>query len=215
MYRFFIIVLALVGLAACAVPDPDLPPSRAAKPAVTEPTDISFYASRTDGSRTLAPVDVTLFDPGLLRQRVTYETEHPAGTIVVDTANYHLYLVEGDGRALRYGVAIGRSGMAWTGEGHIARRAAWPTWTPPPEMIARDPVLARHANGMRGGPHNPLGARALYIYQGDRDTMIRVHGTNAPPSIGTASSSGCFRMLNQDVVDLFSRVPVGARIIVN
>jgi lipoprotein-anchoring transpeptidase ErfK/SrfK len=209
MLRFATALAALLVLGAC-VPDHMIDPARRA----ALPTDPVHYASRADGSRTLAPVDVSIFDPGLLRQRVGYATEEVPGTVIIDTANFHLYLVEGNGWALRYGVAIGREGFGWTGEGNIGRRAHWPTWTPPPEMIARDPSLAPHADGMKGGPNNPLGARALYVYQGERDTLIRVHGTNAPTSIGHKASSGCFRMLNQDVIDLFNRVPPGAKIIV-
>ncbi len=162
----------------------------------------------------LDAVEIVNFDPGLLRQRVGYRTEEAPGTIIIDTANYHLYFIEGNGWAMRYGVAIGREGFGWTGTGHIARRAHWPKWTPPPEMITREPHLEKYAEGMPGGTRNPLGARALYVYQGNRDTLIRVHGTNTPNSIGRQASSGCFRMLNQDVIDLFNRVPEGAKIIV-
>lgn len=203
-------VLALFLVVGACVPDEMLPPAQRS----AQPTDPIHYASRADGSRTLAPVDVALFNPSLLRQRVGYATEEAPGTVIVDTANYHLYLVEENGWALRYGVAIGREGFGWTGVGYIARRAAWPTWTPPPEMIERDPSLAAFEDGMPGGARNPLGARALYVYQNGHDTLIRIHGTNTPTSIGHKASSGCFRMLNQDVVDLFSRVPDGAKIIV-
>lgn len=209
MPRRIFAMVAVLALGAC-VPAHMIPPAQRA----AQPTDPAFYASRADGGLTLAPVDVERFNPGLLRQRVGYATDQPPGTILIDTENFHLYLVEGEGWAMRYGVAIGRDGFGWTGTGQIARRATWPKWTPPPEMIDRDPALARYEDGMPGGPNNPLGARALYVYQDGRDTLIRVHGTNAPFSIGHKASSGCFRMLNQDVVDLFNRVPPGARIIV-
>ncbi|QHQ37251.1 L,D-transpeptidase family protein [Algicella marina] len=179
-----------------------------------EPTDVSYYAARQDGNRALRAVDVVNFHPSLLRQRVGYRTDEAPGTVIIDTKRFHLYLVEGDGWALRYGVAIGREGFGWTGEGVISRRAQWPRWTPPPEMIERQPELAQFEQGMPGGPKNPLGARALYVYQNGRDTLIRVHGTNTPNSIGRRASSGCFRMLNQDVIDLYNRVPDGAKIIV-
>jgi lipoprotein-anchoring transpeptidase ErfK/SrfK len=159
-------------------------------------------------------VDVAKFDPKYLRQEVSWEGPDAPGTIVIDTATRHLYLVEDGGTATRYGVAIGREGFGWTGEGRIGRRAHWPRWTPPPEMIKRDPKLAEWKGGMPGGPRNPLGARALYIYFGDNDSQYRVHGTNEPFSIGRAASSGCFRMLNQDVIDLYARVENGARIVV-
>ncbi len=207
--RSVVFVALILGLAGCLPPE-FLPPED--RP--PELTDPSFYAARKDGRRALTAVDVLAFNPELLRQRVGYRTDEAPGTVIVDTANYHLYLVEGDGRAMRYGVAIGREGFGWTGEGVIARRAHWPKWTPPAEMIERQPELAPFAEGMPGGPRNPLGARALYVYQDGRDTLIRVHGTNSPRSIGSAASSGCFRMLNQDVIDLFNRVPEGAKIIV-
>ncbi|MEM9812595.1 MAG: L,D-transpeptidase [Pseudomonadota bacterium] len=197
-------LLLVLGLSGCVDPAPPAP----------EPTPPEFYAARQDAGRTLSAVDILSYDPSLRRQRVRLETTEAPGTILIDTSNYHLYLVEADGWAMRYGVAIGREGFGWTGAGRIARRAAWPRWTPPPEMIAREPALAKFESGMPGGPRNPLGARALYVYQGARDTLIRVHGTNAPLSIGTRASSGCFRMLNQDVIDLYARVPDGAKIIV-
>ncbi|MEO0912032.1 MAG: L,D-transpeptidase [Pseudomonadota bacterium] len=200
---------ALFVLCGCLPPD-ILPPEQR-QPELTDP---AFYAARQDGRQALRAVDVLAFQPGLLRQRVGYRTDEAPGTVIIDTANYHLYFIEGDGWALRYGVAIGREGFGWTGEGVIARRAQWPRWTPPPEMIERQPELEEFAEGMPGGPKNPLGARALYVYQNGRDTLIRVHGTNAPRSIGHQASSGCFRMLNQDVIDLFDRVPDGAKIIV-
>lgn len=195
--------MALILVAGCAVETP--------QPVPTEP---EFYAARMDGNVALQAIALERFHPELLRQRVPFASTEAPGTIIVDTRTRHLYLIEPDGWAIRYGVAIGREGFGWKGQGTIARRARWPRWTPPAEMIARDPSLAAHADGMPGGPNNPLGARALYIYQGDRDTLIRVHGTNAPGSIGHAASSGCFRMLNQDVIDLYGRVPDGAKIIV-
>ena len=154
------------------------------------------------------------FHPALLRNEVEYPTDQPPGTIVIDTKGPFLYFVEGEGRATRYGIAIGREGFGWTGTGTIARTARWPSWTPPPEMIARDPSLAQWSGGMPGGLNNPLGARALYIYFGGRDSGYRIHGTNQPNSIGWAASSGCFRMLNQDVVNLYDRTPRGARVLV-
>ena len=209
MFRSLCVLCLFLVVSAC-VPDEMLPPAQR----TAQLTDPIHYTSRADGSRTLAPVDVAVFDPNLLRQRVGYETAEAPGTVIIDTANHHLYFVEGEGWALRYGVAIGREGFGWTGVGHVARRAAWPTWTPPAEMIAREPHLAKFKTGMPGGPNNPLGARALYIYQGNHDTLIRIHGTNSPTSIGHNASSGCFRMLNQDVIDLFARVPDGAKVIV-
>lgn len=192
---------------------PDVDAGHAASVEAT-PVDPAVYAARQDGARMLAAIDVAAFHPALLRNRVAFVTEEAPGTIVVDTKGPFLYLVEPDGMAMRYGVAIGRAGFGWTGEGVIARTARWPTWTPPPAMIKRDPSLSKWSKGMPGGPQNPLGARALYIYFGGHDSGYRIHGTNHPESIGYAASSGCFRMLNQDVVDLYERVAPGARVVV-
>ncbi len=152
--------------------------------------------------------------PELRRQEVTYDTRHPAGTVVVDTPARRLYYVLGDGRAMRYGVGVGRQGLALKGDAYIGRKAEWPSWTPTANMMRRDPRNLKFAAGMPGGPSNPLGARALYLYRGGNDTMFRLHGTNQPQSIGHAMSSGCIRMLNHDIIDLYSRVPVGSKVVV-
>ena len=143
----------------------------------------------------------------LRRQVVNYSTREAPGTIIIDTPNTYLYLVLGNGQAMRYGIGIGRDGFTWSGTQTITRKAEWPAWTPPPEMIARQPYLPRH---MAGGPGNPLGARAMYL----GGTIYRIHGTNAPETIGTRVSSGCLRLTNQDVSDLYSRVSVGTKVIV-
>ena len=145
--------------------------------------------------------------PQFKRQLVNYETREPAGTIVIDTSNTFLYLVLGDGKALRYGIGVGREGFAWAGAERISRMAEWPDWHPPGEMIERQPYLPRF---MAGGEGNPLGARALYLGK----TLYRIHGTNQPSTIGTFVSSGCIRLVNQDIEDLYSRVQVGARVVV-
>src|SRR5882757_9387671 len=141
------------------------------------------------------------------RQVVDYRTAEAPGTIIIDTPNTHLYLVLGNGRAMRYGIGVGRDGFTWSGTQTITRKAEWPAWTPPPEMIQRQPYLPRH---MAGGPGNPLGARAMYL----GGTIYRIHGTNAPETIGTHVSSGCLRLTNEDVTDLYSRVNVGTKVIV-
>jgi lipoprotein-anchoring transpeptidase ErfK/SrfK len=141
------------------------------------------------------------------RQTVSYATREAPGTIIIDTPNTYLYLVLGNGQAMRYGIGIGRDGFTWSGTQTITRKAEWPAWTPPPEMIARQPYLPRH---MAGGPGNPLGARAMYL----GGTIYRIHGTNAPETIGTRVSSGCLRLTNEDVRDLYSRVSVGTKVIV-
>jgi lipoprotein-anchoring transpeptidase ErfK/SrfK len=145
--------------------------------------------------------------PQFQRQMVFFRTNEPPGTIVVSTSERFLYLVQGNGRALRYGIGVGREGFQWQGLLKISRKQEWPDWTPPPEMIARQPYLPRF---MAGGPGNPLGARALYLGA----TVYRIHGTNMPQTIGSAVSSGCFRLVNNDVVDLFERVPVGTKVVV-
>jgi lipoprotein-anchoring transpeptidase ErfK/SrfK len=149
-----------------------------------------------------------------LPQLVSYSTSEPPGTIIVDTDNRFLYFVLGSNLAKRYGVGVGREGFGWSGTATIKRKVEWPTWYPPKQMIARDREAARWRRGMPGGPRNPLGARAFYLFQGEADTLYRIHGTRDPKSIGKAVSSGCIRMLNADVVELFDRVPLGTRVIV-
>jgi len=144
----------------------------------------------------------------LRRQVVFYRTSEAPGTIIVQTSERFLYVVQGNNRALRYGIGVGRDGFQWSGLLRITRKAEWPDWNPPPEMIARQPYLPRF---MAGGPGNPLGARALYL----GDTVYRIHGTNQPQTIGQSISSGCFRLVNSDVIDLYDRVPVGTKVIVH
>jgi lipoprotein-anchoring transpeptidase ErfK/SrfK len=141
------------------------------------------------------------------RQIVAYNGSEAAGTVIIDTPNTYLYLVMGGGKALRYGIGVGRDGFRWSGVQHITKKAEWPDWTPPAEMIARQPYLPRF---MAGGPTNPLGARAMYL----GNTVYRIHGTNAPSTIGQRVSSGCIRLTNEDVTDLASRVNVGTKVIV-
>ena len=144
-------------------------------------------------------------DPQYQRQEVTFTGAQRPGTIVIDTPAKHLYLVQPGHRAIRYGIGVGRPGFAWNGLKTVSRKAEWPDWTPPPEMLARRPDLPRH---MEGGPGNPLGARALYL----GSSLYRIHGTNEPHTIGQSVSSGCIRMMNEDVTDLYERVPVGTRV---
>jgi len=147
------------------------------------------------------------FDPKFEKQMVDYSGKESAGTIVIDTPNKFLYLVEGNGKALRYGVGVGKPGFAWAGVKTITAKKEWPDWTPPAEMLVRRPDLPRH---MEGGPENPLGARAMYL----GSSLYRIHGSNEPWTIGTNVSSGCIRMRNQDVIDLYGRVNVGAKVVV-
>ena len=167
------------------------------------------YAQRPDvGDQPgLLADDAVELDPQFKKTAVLYRTNEAPGTIIVVTAERHLYLVQGGGRALRYGIGVGREGFTWQGLVNITQKKEWPDWTPPPEMIQRQPYLPRF---MAGGPGNPLGARALYLGA----TVYRIHGTNAPQTIGTAVSSGCFRLVNADVTDLYGRVPLGTKVII-
>jgi lipoprotein-anchoring transpeptidase ErfK/SrfK len=154
------------------------------------------------------------------RTVVAYDSGEAPGTILVDPRSHYLYFINGDGSAIRYGVGVGRSGFGWSGVANVRTKQAWPDWYPPKEMLERQPDLAAKMQdlqsgiGMPGGPGNPLGARALYLWQGNKDTLYRIHGTVEPWTIGKSVSSGCIRMINQDVIDLYDRVPVGAKVIV-
>ena len=153
-------------------------------------------------------------NPKYAPQRVVLRGYEP-GTVVVDPHNKFLYLIEEPGVARRYGVGVGRAGLAWKGRAEVGRKAKWPRWTPTKNMIRREPhKYAQYADGVPGGPGNPLGARALYLYRNGRDTMYRIHGTNEPSTIGRAVSNGCIRMLNDHAKDLYNRVPVGAQVVV-
>jgi len=177
----------------------------------------AMYGEIYDGGYVIPAVPYQKIDPRFYRQRVVDPTGQPPGTIVVDTPSRFLYLVESGGTAMRYGVGIGREGFAWQGTGVIQWRQKWPKWTPPDEMIARKPELAEYSadnGGMPPGLENPLGARALYIFQNGEDTLYRLHGSAEWNSIGKAVSSGCVRLLNQDIIDLYERVPNKARVLV-
>jgi lipoprotein-anchoring transpeptidase ErfK/SrfK len=170
------------------------PPVQSAPPVQARPSDDDEGTVREMPAR-------------LKRQVVNYATREAPGTIIIDTPNTYLYYVLGGGQAIRYGIGVGRDGFTWSGVQTITRKAEWPNWTPPAEMIARQPYLPRY---MAGGPGNPLGARAMYL----GGTIYRIHGTNAPQTIGTHVSSGCLRLTNEDVTDLYSRVNVGTKVIV-
>ncbi|MES2752599.1 MAG: L,D-transpeptidase [Pseudomonadota bacterium] len=177
-----------------------MPPSRGGLP----PMDPQNAMRQGDVSIEPGRPDV---DPKFEKQVVEYDGRHAPGTLVVDTPNKFLYLVQGNGRALRYGIGVGKPGFTWSGVKQISAKKEWPAWTPPPEMLRRRPDLPRH---MEGGPENPLGARAMYL----GSTLYRIHGSNEPWTIGTAVSSGCIRMRNEDVIDLYGRVNVGTRVVV-
>jgi lipoprotein-anchoring transpeptidase ErfK/SrfK len=196
---------ALLCLISAQVPAQQLP----AQPAPVDSPPVFQY-----------PVTAPDVDPGIdhgnsddnlpdefKRQLVFYRSLQPPGTIIIDTQERHLYLIQDDTHALRYGIGVGRDGFTWQGLLQVTRKSEWPDWRPPPEMIERQPYLPRF---MAGGPGNPLGARAMYL----GNTVYRIHGTNAPETIGQAVSSGCFRLVNDDVIDLYDRVPVGTKVIV-
>jgi lipoprotein-anchoring transpeptidase ErfK/SrfK len=158
--------------------------------------------------------------PAFVRTEVAYETAEAPGTLIIDPQSRYLYLVQGNGWATRYGVGVGRSGFGWSGTATVGDKQEWPDWYPPKEMLARQPELLDAMSdlqggiGMPGGPGNPLGARALYLWQGRKDTLYRIHGTVEPWTIGTSVSSGCIRMINQDVIDLYAQTPIGTKVIV-
>ncbi|WP_029058770.1 L,D-transpeptidase [Stappia stellulata] len=215
--RALITGAAGLALAGCTTgtarrPAPGTAPV-AGRPAI-DPYYRAMYAAMPQEKFPIPAVDLRKLDPVYFRQVVDYPTQERPGTLVVDTPNRFLYLVMENGQALRYGVGIGRAGFSWGGRARIAYKRAWPTWTPPAEMIERQPELEKYRNGMEPGLQNPLGARALYIFEGGRDTIYRVHGTMEVWSIGKAVSSGCVRLLNQDIIDLAARVPNNAPIIV-
>lgn len=196
-------------LAGCATP----PPAKIAEPVVPTPL---MYAAVEDNGFQIAAVNVQTLDPKFVRQQVATPSHlrQYAGMIVVDPTNKFLYLVREDGTSMRYGIGVGRAGFSWSGEAVIKAKREWPKWFPPKEMQERDPETAKYADGMDGGPRNPLGARALYLYQGNVDTLYRLHGTSDPRSIGRSVSSGCVRLMNQDIIDLYNRVPLDTKVIV-
>jgi lipoprotein-anchoring transpeptidase ErfK/SrfK len=180
----------------------------------------TLYAPVNGEPFAVPAVRLSEINPQYLRKRVYIETVEAPGTIIISAQDRFLYFVEGGGRAIRYGVGVGRQGFAWSGVAAVKNKQEWPDWYPPKEMIARQAELRRQLSelqsglGMPGGPHNPLGARAMYLWQGNKDTLYRIHGTFEPWTIGQKVSSGCIRMINQDVIDLYERVPLGAKVVV-
>jgi lipoprotein-anchoring transpeptidase ErfK/SrfK len=197
---------------------PERPEPRYHPPSVDDPA--AMYGPVQDEPFPVPRVKLSIIRPEFMRQFVAYDLGAEAGSLVIDPAAHHLYFVQGDGTAVRYGVGVGRSGFGWAGEATIRFKRPWPDWYPPPEMLERQPELAEKMQqlqsgiGMPGGPGNPLGARAMYLWQGNKDTLYRVHGTVEPWTIGKSVSSGCIRMINQDAIDLYDRVAVGARVVV-
>ena len=180
-----------------------------------DPYYAAMYGPMPNERFPLPATEIRNVDPRFYRQQVDYHRSERAGTIVVDTQNRFLYLVQENGKAMRYGIGVGRAGLEFSGTARVARKAEWPTWTPTQDMIAREPERnAQWAGGMPPGLDNPLGARALYLFEGNRDTLYRIHGTTEPWSIGLAVSSGCIRMFNQDIIDLYGRVAIDTEVVV-
>ncbi|MCP4382779.1 MAG: L,D-transpeptidase [Hyphomicrobiales bacterium] len=215
------VILGGLILAGCA----SVPTSGSGEP--VDPLTVAAYAPPQNEPFRVPAVRVSKVDSQYLRQTVpTPPTiSEPAGTIVVDPYGKFLYLVQDSGQSLRYGIGVGRQGFSWAGKATIQEKQAWPKWFPPQEMQERDRFAARFPDGMRGGPRNPLGSRALYLYEGKcngkntrteacKDTLYRLHGTYEQDSIGQAVSSGCIRLFQQDIIDLYERVPLGTRVVV-
>jgi lipoprotein-anchoring transpeptidase ErfK/SrfK len=172
------------------------------------------YATKRDAGYQLPEIPVSRVPQKYHRQIVRYRTDEKPGTVIVDTKDKFLYYVMPEGKAMRYGIGVGREGFEWNGSTRVAMKREWPTWTPPSEMIKRQPELAKWRGGQPGGLSNPLGARALYLFNKGGDTGYRLHGTPEWNSIGRAMSSGCVRLINQDIIDLYNRVEIGAKVIV-
>jgi lipoprotein-anchoring transpeptidase ErfK/SrfK len=172
------------------------------------------YGPVPDEQFPIPAVDVKKVDPKYYRRTVRYDGKEAPGTIIVDPGNYFVYRVEEEGTATRYGANVGRSGFLWSGNAYIGRKAEWPTWTPTPDQIGRDPSLVKYAGGMAPGIDNPLGARVLYLYQDGVYTLYTIYSTVLAQSIGTGVSSGCIGLLSQDMIDLYSRTPVGTNVVV-
>ena len=181
-----------------------------------DPSYVAMYGAITTEPFPVPAVDISQIDPRFLRQEVAFRTSEQPGTVVVDPNERFAYLVMANGRALRYGVGVGKEeGFNFRGNAIIARKAVWPRWTPTPDMIRREPErYGKYAGGLPGGENNPLGPRALYLYKNGVDTLYRLHGTTEPWTIGTMVSSGCVRFINQDIIDLYRRVPTGSKVVV-
>lgn len=195
--------LGALGLGGCATSDTmSLTEARA------------LYGPVADKKFPIPQVDVTKVNPKYFRKTVRYETKEEPGTIIVDPSNFYVYRIEGEGAATRYGANVGREGFLWHGEAYVGRKAEWPVWTPPKEMIKRQPEAAKYAGGMPGGLDNPLGARTLYLYQNGKYTLYTIYSTIDPETIGSGITSGCTGLLTQDMIDLYDRTPVKTKVIV-
>lgn len=206
--------LAALALTGCSTTGNTGRQALANAPAPVPQQYLDMYAAQPFERFPLPAADISKLDPQYWRQEVADPTGENPGTVVVDTGNRFLYLVGENGRAMRYGVGIGRDGFAWSGRAKIQYKREWPTWTPPSEMITRQPELEQYRRGMEPSLTNPLGARALYLFQNGEDTLYRLHGNGDVLSIGKAVSSGCVRLLQQDIIDLYNRVPSGSPVLV-
>ena len=195
--------LGTLGLAGCATTD-----------GMSSAELAALYGQAPDKKFPIPAADISKVDPKYYRRTLRYDTKEAPGTIIVDPGNYYVYRIEGDGNATRYGANVGREGFLWSGDAYVGRKAEWPTWTPPKEMIARQPEAAKYARGMPGGPENPLGARTLYLYQKGKYTLYTIYSTSAPETIGTNLTSGCTGLLTQDMIDLYSRTSVNTKVVV-
>lgn len=195
--------LGALGLGGCATTD-----------SLSSAEVAALYGPVADKKFPIPAADVSKVDPKYYRRTVRHDSKEAPGTIIVDPANYFVYRVEGDGNATRYGANVGREGFLWSGDAYVGRKAEWPVWTPPKEMIKRQPEAAKYAGGMPGGPDNPLGARTLYLYQNGKYTLYTIYSSSDPDTIGTNLTSGCTGLLTQDMMDLYSRTPVNTKVIV-
>jgi lipoprotein-anchoring transpeptidase ErfK/SrfK len=209
----FLFALAL-ATSACTDAAMMTPAAQPVVAAVGDTDPVQVYAARQDNGINLPGLPVDKIPSEFQRQVVDYPSDQAPNTVIIDPSQRHLYLVLGHDKALRYGIAVGRDGFLWSGEALVATRKPWPTWTPPKEMIARRPELQQWKDGQPGGMTNPLGARALYLTSNGVDYGYRIHGTPEWESIGHNASSGCIRMINQDIIDLYERVPDGSKVIV-
>ncbi len=173
-----------------------------------------IYGPAPDEKFPIPAVDISKIDPKYYRQTVRYDTKEAPGTIIIDPGNYYVYRIEGDGTATRYGANVARPGFLWSGEAYVGRKAEWPIWTPPEEMMARQPEVRKYASGMPGGLENPLGARVLYLYQHGRYTLCTIYSTRDAASIGTGVTSGCTGLLTQDMIHLYSQTPIKTKVLV-
>ena len=217
---------AAVLLAGCVSSTENRPAAKSpvaavySPPVFGEPNYALMYAPITTEPFPVNGIDLTKIDHAFLRRDVDYQTDAPINSVVVDPQAHYLYYITSPGRAVRYGVGVGKEGFSWSGIATINSKQEWPDWYPPAEMIARRPDIQEQltdlqsGRGVKGGPGNPIGARGMYLWQNGKDTLFRIHGTIEPYSIGKSVSSGCIRMINQDAIDLYDRVPVGTRVVV-